>query len=204
IKSDGTAAGDAEWSLRGLPAIAVRAIMRAAPSGQEELMAEKMLEAQGMHGKGTLKKDDPEALNDTYKLGMSFSLQDYVTVGAASGLLVKPVATSFFSIERFMAAAYGPEPKKPQACSGGKSVEEYVLEFPDTVKIMAIPKDYKLSTALVDYAATYRQSKNTLTVRRELTDKTPTDICTPQEMAEYKNAILSIARDLKAQVLISD
>jgi transglutaminase-like putative cysteine protease len=204
IKSDGTAAGDAEWSLKGLPAITARAAMRAVPSGREELIAEKMLEVQGMHGKGTLKKDDPEALSDTYKLGMSFSLQDYMTVGAATGLLVKPAAASFFPIEQFIAAAYQPDPKKPQVCSGGKSTEEYVLEFPDTVKILAIPKDFKLSSALVDYAATYRQSKNTLTVHRELKDKTPTNICTPQEAAEYKKAVLSIARDLKAQVLISD
>jgi transglutaminase-like putative cysteine protease len=204
IKSDGTAIGDAEWSLKGMPATAARSVMRAAPSGQEEFMVEKMLEAQGMHGKGTLKKDDPEALIDTYKLSMSFSLQDYVTVGAATGMAVKPVASSFLPIERFLASAYQPELKRPQVCSGGKSVEEYVLEFPDNVKVVAIPKDYEMISALVDYRATYRQSKNTVTVHRELKDKTPTNICMPQEMVEYKKAILSIARDLKAQVLVSD
>jgi transglutaminase-like putative cysteine protease len=204
IKSDGTAIGDTEWSLKGMPAVSARTVMRAFPSGQEDLMAEKMLEAQGMHGKGTLKKADPEPLIDTYKLSMSFNLRDYVTVGAAAGLLVKPVASSFFSIEHFLTAAYMPESKKPQVCSGGSSVEEYVLEFPDNVKIMAIPKDYELSSPLVDYRATYHQSKNTVTVHRELKDKTPMNICPPQEMAQYKKALLSIARDLKAQVLISD
>ncbi len=204
IKSDGSATGDTEWSLKGMPAIAARSYMRKAPAGQEAVMVENLLKAQGTHGKGSLKKDDPEALIDTYRFSLSFDLKDYVTVGSATGLQVKPAAWSFFPIERFMAEAYNPALKKPQVCSGGKSVEEYVLEFPDSVKIMSIPKDYKLSTALVDYAAAYRQSKNTLTVRRELTDKTPTNICTPQKVAEYKKDILSIARDLKAQVLISD
>lgn len=59
--------------------------MRAAPSGQEELMVEQMLEAQGLHGKGTLKKDDPAPLLDTYRLGISFSLQDYLTSGPQRG-----------------------------------------------------------------------------------------------------------------------
>ena len=183
IKSDGSAIGDTEMSLKGLPAVVTRAIMRAAPSGQEEFMVERMLEAQGMHGKGTLKKDDPAPLIDTYRLSMSFSLQDYVTIGSATGMPVKPVAGSFFPIEQFLASAYEPESKKPQTCSGGKSVEEYVLEFPDTLKIVAIPKDFEMSSSLIDYRATYRKSENTLTVRRELTDKTSTNVCTPQVIA---------------------
>ena len=204
IRSDGSATGDAEVSLKGLPAIAARAAMRKVPAGQESVMLEKMLEAQGMHGKGTLTKDDPEALLDTYRMSVSFNLQDYVTIGAAAGLPVKPVAASFFPIEGFLASAYQPEPKRPQACGGGKSVEEYVLEFPVTLKIVAIPKDYEQSGALIDYRATYRQSKNTVTVHREIKDKTQSNVCTPQVMAEYKKAVLGIARDLKSQVLVSD
>lgn len=204
IKSDGSATGNTEMSFKGMPAVAARAVMRAAPSGQEELMVKRMLEAQGMHGEGTLEKDDPAPLSDTYRLSLSFSLQDYMTVGSATGLPVKPVAGSFFPIEHFLASAYEPDSKKPQACSGGKSVEEYVLEFPDTLRIVAIPKDFELSSSLVDYRATYRQSKNTLTVLRELTDKTSTNVCTPQVIEDYKQAVLNIARDLKAQVLLSD
>ncbi len=204
IKSDGTATGDVVWSLKGIPATMARAVMRVFPSGQEDFLAEKMLEAQGMHGRGTLKKDDPEALIDTYKLSMSFSLQDYVTVGVATGMAVKPVAGSFLPIDRFLATVYQPEMKRPQTCTGGKSVEEYIVEFPDNMKIMAVPKDYELSSAFVDYRSTYRQTGNTVTVHREFNDKTPTNICTPQVMAEYKKALISIARDLKAQVLVSD
>jgi transglutaminase-like putative cysteine protease len=204
IKSDGSATGDIEMSLKGIPAVAARAFMRAAPSGQEEFMAKRMLEAQGMHGTGTLTKDDPAPLLDTYRLGMSFSLQEYVTVGSATGMPVKPVGASFFPIEHFLASAYEPESKKPQTCSGGRSVEEYVLEFPETLKIVAIPKDFELSSALIEYRATYRRSQNTLTVRRELTDKTSTNVCSPQVVADYNKAVLNIARDLKAQVLVSD
>ncbi len=204
IKPDGSATGDTAVSFKGLPAIAARAYMRKVPAGQEEVIVEKMLEAQGMHGKGTLTKDDPEPLTDTYKLSVSFELKDYMTVGSATGLPVKPVAGTFMPIDVFLAAAYKPEPKKPQACGGGKSVEEYVLEFPDALKIVAIPKDYEQSNSIIDYRATYRQSKNTLTVHRELKDKTQTSVCTTQVMAEYKQAVLMVARDLKSQVLVSD
>jgi len=204
IKSDGSAIGDTEVSLKGNPAVSARSYMRDVPSGQEELTVENLLKGQGMHGKGTLKKDDPQPLLDTYQLSISFSLQDYMTVASSAGLLIRPVAGSFFSIAGFLSSAYEPEPKKAQSCTGGRSIEEYVMEFPDTLKIVAIPKDYEQSGTLIEYRATYRKSKNTLTVRREISDKTMTNVCSPQVMAEYKKAVLSIARDLKAQVLVSD
>jgi hypothetical protein len=35
-------------------------------------------------------------------------------------------------------------------------------------------------------------------------DKTSINICQPQYLADYKKAILNIARDLKSQILVSD
>jgi hypothetical protein len=178
--------------------------MRALSGGQEEVVVQKMLESQGVHGTGTLKKDDPEPLIDTYGLSLSFSLKDFIPMGAPAGIEVKPVNGSFFPIGGYMAEAYAPVPKRPQTCSGGRSVEEFVLEFPDTVKIVAIPKDYEVTGNLIDYRATYRRSNNTLTVRRELIDKTTTNVCAPQLMADLKESAMSVSRDLKAQVLVSD
>jgi hypothetical protein len=111
---------------------------------------------------------------------------------------------SFFPIEGFLKNVYEPTPKKPQICSGGLSIEEYVLAFPDSLKIIGIPKDFELSTAIIDYKATYRKSANTLTVRRELKDKTATDVCSPEYATDYKKIMLRIAKDLKSQILLSD
>jgi len=204
VKPDGSAAGDTEMSLKGLPAIAARALMRVIPGGQEEYLAKRMLESQGAHGKGILKKDDPSPLLDTYRLSMTFNLEDFVTVGTATGISVKPVVSTFFPIEGFLRNAYEPLPKKHHNCSGGISIEEYVLEFPESLKIVGIPKDFGLSNAMIDYKATYQKSANTLTVRRELKDKTATNICSPEYAAEYKKVMLSIAKDLKSQILLSD
>jgi transglutaminase-like putative cysteine protease len=204
ITPDGSAEGETEMQLKGQPALAARSVMRALPGGQEEVVVKKMLESQGVHGTGTLKKDDPEPLIDTYGLSLSFSLKDFIPMGAPAGIEVKPVNGSFFPIGGYMAEAYAPVPKRPQTCSGGRSVEEFVLEFPDTVKIVAIPKDYEVTGNLIDYRATYRRSNNTLTVRRELIDKTTTNVCAPQLMADLKESAMSVSRDLKAQVLVSD
>jgi hypothetical protein len=84
------------------------------------------------------------------------------------------------------------------------SIEEYFMEFPESLKIVAIPKDFELSTPIIDYRATYRKSANTLTIRRELKDKTATNVCSPEYSADYKKIMLSIAKDLKSQILLSD
>jgi len=204
IHADGSAEGKMDLSLKGYPAIAARALMRLIPREQEELMAKKMLESQGSHGTATLQKDDPAALLDTYKMSLSFKLDDYVTVGSPTGMVVRPVAGSLFPIEDFLQQTYVPVSKKPQACSGGLSVEEYVLEFPETLKIVAMPKDFELSSAFIDYRATYRKSANTLTIRRELKDKTPTNICSPEYFAGYIKDLFSIAKDVKSQILLSN
>lgn len=204
IKPDGSATGETEVNLKGLPAIVARALMRAVPGGQEEYLAKRMLESQGAHGSGILKKDDPSLLLDTYRLSVTFDLEDFVSVETSTGISIKPVVSTIFPIEGFLRDAYEPLSKKYQNCSGGMSIEEYVLEFPDTLKIVGMPKDFGLSNAIIDYKATYQKSANTLTVRRELKDKTATNICSPEHVADYRKVMLNIAKDLKSQVLLSN
>jgi hypothetical protein len=204
INANGSATGNMDLKMKGLPGISARAAWRNFPREQEEFAAKKMLEAQGSHGTGIITKDDPTALLDSYNFSISFNLEDYVPVGSATGILIRPAAASFLPIEGFLQNAYGPLPKKQHTCVGGKSVEEYELEFPESMSIVAIPKDFTVSGAIIDYKATYRKSANTLTVLRELKDKTASNICSPEYAADYKKIMLSIAKDLKSQILLSD
>jgi transglutaminase-like putative cysteine protease len=205
ISANGSATGKTELDMKGLPAVAMRAIMRLIPPGQEDLVAQKLLESQGSHGTATIqKKDDPTPLLDTYKLDFTYKLDDFVSVGTTSGIPIRPVVTSLLPIEAFLRDAYEPAPKKPQACTGGNTKEEYVIQFPDSLKIVSFPKDYELVTPIIVYKATYRKSANTLTVLRELRDKTATNVCTPEFAADQKKLVLSIVKDLKSQILLSD
>lgn len=204
INENGTATGNTELSMKGIPGIGAREVMRKLPREQEDYAATKMLEAQGAHGSAKMQKDDPTELLDSYKLSISFKLDDYVTMGTATGILIRPVVMSFFPIESFLHNAYDPLPKKRHVCNGGGSIEEYVLEFPQSVKVVAVPKDLEVSSQAIDYRSTYRKSSNTLTVRRELKDKTPGNICSPEYAADYKTIMLKVAKDLKSQILLSD
>lgn len=88
-------------------------------------------------------------------------------------------------------------------CGGGHSIEEYRYEFPSTLTIVGYPKDYEFSGSVVDYKATYRMSGTTLTVKRELRDKTMSNVCSPGFTEDFRKVEREILRDTRAQVLIT-
>lgn len=204
VNADGSATGSSRISLRGLPAIAMRALLRKLPGDQEDLAARKFLEGQGFHGTAKLHKDDPTDLLDVYQLSIDFKLDDLLAISSTTGMLIRPVVSSVLPISSFLGGVYEPEEKKPAMCSGGRSIEEFVYEFPESLKMVAVPKDYELSTPAIHYSATYRKSGNNLTIRRELHDKTATNICTVDFMKEYKKAARNLVADLKSQVFLTN
>lgn len=204
INPDGTATGTAHISLKGIPAISMRQAMRGLRGDQEEFAVRKLLEAQGVHGSGNLQKDDPTELLDIYNFSISFNLEDLLVVANTTGMPIRPVASSIFPIGALMGGAYEPTPKKATMCGGGRSVEEYVYEFPASMTIVGFPKDFEFSSPAIDYRATYRKSGTALTVIRELRDKTTTNVCSAGYEAEYQKSARSILRDLRSQVLINN
>ena len=204
INPDGTATGTARFTLKGLPAISMRQAMRGLQRDQEEFIVRRFLESQGVHGTGSLQKDDPTELLDAYNFSISFKLEDLLVVASTTGMPIRPVASSIFPIGALLGSAYELAPKKPTVCGGGRSVEEYVYEFPASMTIVGFPKDFDYSGPALDYRATYRKTGNVLTVTRDLRDKTVTNVCSASYESEFQKDARSILRDLRSQVLITN
>lgn len=204
INPDGSAAGKTQIKLKGDPAINTRYYMRRLRGDQEDYAVRAVLKAQGEHGSGTLEKDDPTELLDVYNYGFSVKLEDLLVVASTIGMPIQPVVYSTMPISAFVKNAYEPTPKKTISCSAGVSVEEYVYEFPASLTIVGYPKDYSFSSPALDYNATYRKSGNTLTIKRELRDKTASNVCSVKFSEDYNKSARTIMRDIKSQVLISN
>ncbi len=204
INPDGTATGTTQISLKGYPAIGARYYMRRLRGDQEDYMVRAVLKSQGVHGTGTIQKDDPTELLDSYRYGFAFQLADLLVAASTIGMPIQPVVSSSLPISAFVKGAYDPPHKKANVCSGGHSVEEYEYVFPPSITIVGYPKDFTFSSPAIDYTATYRKSGNALVIKRELRDKTATNVCTPEYEVEYKKSARAIMRDIKAQVLLRD
>ncbi len=204
INPDGTATGTTQISLKGDPAIGARYYMRRLRGDQEDYMVRAVLRSQGVHGTGTILKDDPAELLDAYEYGFTFKLEDLIVAASTIGMPIQPVVSSSLPISAFVRGAYEPTPKKANVCSGGHSVEEYDYVFPASITIVGYPKDFTFSSPAIDYTATYRKSGNSLVIKRELRDKTATNVCTPGYEDEYQKSARAIMRDIKAQVLLRE
>jgi len=204
ISSDGTATGTTQISLKGDPAMSTRYYMRRLRGDQEEYAVRAVLKSQGMHGAGTIQKDDPTELLDVYNYGFSYKLEDLLVLASTTGMPIQPVVASTLPISAFVNGAYEPTPKKTTRCGGGHSIEEYEYVFPSSLTIVGYPKDYSFSSPAVDYEATYRKAGNSLKIRRELRDKTATNVCSSEYEEAYKKSARTIMRDIKSQVLLSN
>jgi hypothetical protein len=69
------------------------------------------------------------------------------------------------------------------------------------MKVLAVPKNATASSAAATYKSTYAMKGNTLTVRRELIDRTNRNVCPVSTQHEYAAFARKIAADLKAQVV---
>ena len=105
------------------------------------------------------------------------------------------------SIGDFLNYSLEPETTADVTCSNGTMIEEYEIELPAKMKVLSVPDDLKVSGAVVDYRASYELDGNRLRVKREIDDRTPGNVCTPQVMARYKEFGGKVMDDLRAQVL---
>ncbi|MCL2760341.1 MAG: DUF3857 and transglutaminase domain-containing protein [Desulfuromonadales bacterium] len=202
VNLDGTAEGKVDVTMKGLPAVVFRALMRAITEDKEDLLVKALLEKRGFHGSGTIQKDDPTGLLDSYHFSVTFKLQDFLDLSGSIGMYVRPAISTVTPIDTYLTGAYHLPVKKPSFCIGGSVTEDYIYEFPKGVTILSVPKNYKLSDNNFDYSSDYKVSGNSIAVTRKLIDKTGTNICPPDVIESSKKDSKLILKDVKAQIFL--
>ncbi len=203
VHEDGSADGAVSLQLHGAPAVSWRASVRPMPKGNEDVFVENLVKFSGYHGKGIIEsKDDASELADHYQFGMKVNINDFITSNQAMGITIRPLVGSSLPIAQFLGDVFAPPTSKDIVCSGGKSVEDYEIEFPKSLEVLSIPKASSVNSQFLDYKASYKLEGNKLTVKRELDDKTPTNICSTEIIKSYVKAATEVLKDLKSQVLL--
>jgi hypothetical protein len=165
----------------------------------EEMLIRRALAGSGCTGTGTLIKSDPKVLGPTYSFGSKYHLNDAMNLpGPGAAYIRSPFAGT---IARFVGAANEPDRTVNFQCFGGDSKEEYTINLPKGIEVLATPKDVQLKGKNETYQASYQVKGNTLIVVRELDDHTPGNVCTPKDAAEFKKFAAPVQRDLRAQLV---
>ena len=76
-----------------------------------------------------------------------------------------------------------------------------MIDLPENVKVIALPKEVHLPGNRVSYDSTYRQQSNTVTAIRRFELRLSGNLCTPEDDKEFRPIKRDILKDLKAQII---
>lgn len=201
IAPDGSISGSMEVFQNGQEAVESRSWARDITKDVEEDMVKNIYRRQNMIGSGQFEKDDPAELTDNYHYKASLKAEKFIKLPGAGAFYIYPPLGIVASIYQHLQSGMEPEAEASVACSSIHATEDYVIELPKKVKVLAIPDNLKIANDLLSYTATYRLKGNVLTVKRTLDDRTQGNVCTPQIAAEYKKVAEKALDNMKEQVL---
>lgn len=200
IHPDGSADGETSTEARGLWSTEVRSLMAYLPPNMEDQMVRHTLERRGYVGNGSLSLENPLLLTDVYHYSAKYRISDLLNLPGPAGNYVQSPFSGEGAIGTFLDGLNEVRTVNYQ-CEGLTSKQEYTLNLPEDLNILAIPRNVDLNSDMFSYKATYQRSGNTITAVRELVDRTPGNSCSPADAAAQKLFAVGVKRDLRAQVL---
>lgn len=201
IALNGSATGSVEVELGGHFAVDTRARMRNMPNDRNDELVKNVFRSNGYIGAGTLEKEDPSALLDTYRYKSDFTLEEFLALPGAGAFHVYPLFFSEAPMFRFLGDAYDQDESVEVVCSHGKTSEEYRYEFPANVRVLSIPDNLAIANDVLSYHASYQLKGRVLTVKRVLEDSTPGNVCSPDLVRRYKEIAAKAVQNYKLQVV---
>jgi transglutaminase-like putative cysteine protease len=199
IDAAGTTVGATTVEQTGFVADESRARLASLEPNMEDQLVRRQLGANGFTGTGTFVKDDPRKLTQEYSYGATYNLTEaFIMPGPAALTIKSPFAGA--ALAAYVQAANETHTLNFH-CYGVDWKQQYTITLPKTVKVLAIPRKVTVSGKNLTYRADYQLKGHVVTAVRELQDRTPGNVCTPDDAASAKEFARGLRRDLQAQVL---
>ena len=182
-------------------AVAARDQFRNMDRADADKLVKRYFQQSGLKAQGTLAYEDPKPLLEHFTLDASFDVEQMIPV--PGGMEVEPWFISLAPVSGIVGRNLGSDEQAAgeSSCGGVLSDEEYVFEFPETMRIAALPSNLSLEQSGVAYTATYRQEANRIHVKRTLNDRTPGPVCSAEYNASYSQLMRKIMPDLRSQII---
>lgn len=201
INADGSASGNMSVTLAGAPAIQARAIWRQLTQQQQADWLKEQFSSQSKKGSATIERDDPKPLTSQFNYSIEFKAPELIPSQGAGGMYLGSPGFTPLPIMAFASIDTETKVDYDSACFNGTSTEILRYTFPDNVRILAVPENLSLDENHLTYTATYKLSGNVLVVERELQDKTPGNVCSPELTNAQQASLKKISKNLMSQVV---
>lgn len=201
IEEDGSVQGSVEIQLSGLYAVSSRALFRRLEAQQRRDFVKELFRRANLQAEGTLEIDDPQPLLDRHRVAATFRVSKAVGFPGTGGLAIAPWFYNEAPVFRWAQQAAAPVEDVESVCTAGRSVEEYDITLPASMRVVAVPEPMAANAPLLGYEASYRLEGRRLTVRREVDDRTPAGLCTVEVTRQFREAAQVVLRDVRQQLL---
>ena len=190
-----------EHRVTGWQAEANRQVLRNLPPQGRAGIVQRLLQANGQNGRGELEAGDLAASGDTHSTLVTAQSTSMVNLPGPSGM---PAFSSLGSGIAITSGLLGSERERTQLfqCSSQNMTEKAVIRLPKEVSVLALPKPLRISGGALEFASSYTQNENELTIERRLLLRTPGALCEPKEFNAMRPALEAIGRDLKSQIVV--
>ncbi|WP_225763793.1 DUF3857 and transglutaminase domain-containing protein [Stenotrophomonas sp. Marseille-Q4652] len=168
---------------------------------------ESILASSGFSGSGRLEASgSPQDLTRPFTYGYRFQATDHVDFDEPGGLQLPqmPGADSFRDLH---ARTSSPAIESPFHCTGSRQQERYELQFPDSVPVVAVPRDIDFSNAAGRYSVRWRRDGSRVVAEHELEQRAVRgegQLCQPQDYLLFRELYQQVRRGFRSQVIYGD
>ncbi|MCD7096818.1 DUF3857 domain-containing protein [Stenotrophomonas sp. MMGLT7] len=168
---------------------------------------ESILAKSGFQGSGELVLlGDPLDLDRPFGYAYRYRAEDYVDFSVVGGMAL-PDMPGADSMRGIYATASAESNLTPFYCDDSLREETYTLVFPDSVPILAIPRDTAFGNAAGEYSATWRRDGQTVVATHRLHRRAvhgAEQLCRPQDYPAFRQLLQQVRRGFRGQVLYGD
>ncbi|MGA3156367.1 MAG: DUF3857 and transglutaminase domain-containing protein [Steroidobacteraceae bacterium] len=201
MTADGAFSGKTAIEPHGVFEVEQREFLSAIPNAQLPEAVAMMLARIGESGSGTLKFEDPRDLTAASGYEAQYDVSYFAPMPGPGALATNPGFGSSNDIETMALSHTAATRALPFPCVGGKHEEITELTVPDTLHITALPRPTKFSFAFGTYESSYEQLGQTITIKRTLRTRYPTQPCWSKDYASIRLLVNAIEQDLHTQIL---
>ena len=200
VQGDGRSDFNVTKMSEGAIAEPYRQAVRDTKEADRKLFVEQLLQSLGQRGEGVF---EAAGSGDEYSMHLNGRSDNFAALPGPVGLAT---SFNFWGGLSETVFALGQERERTQdfACPAIDAEDETGFRFPESVKVIAIPRAVSLRDANFDYRARYQLRDNTVVAQRHLTFRHSTMVCTADDYQRMLPVIEAMMRDLKSQVIIEN
>ncbi|MGF6754620.1 DUF3857 domain-containing transglutaminase family protein [Paraburkholderia sp. GAS42] len=203
VGTDGNAAYTYRVEDSGSTAEPERNMFRRSTRARAQQIAAERLRQTGLHGTAQVRTGDLSATQGPYTSTIQGTVEHFAWPDGTTAL---PALTSLSGGIATQVLAWLAEPVRtqPYVCIGGDFDETAQITLPASVRVTDIPRDTAVHDASFDYAShyVYDPVSRTLQITRQLHAAFLHQMCSPEEFAAARAALIRIERDAFSQVIV--